>query len=310
MQFAVDPAALPIGNGAVCGVNALGNLSFGNCCDTADDLRTYKCSQYCSTSSKVGDWYQCIIKVGENNGTIDPSRVFCQSQVRANNTVTINKSFASLTASPPRKTYYFLILLLSTFLIGTASAEVIPSLAGNLVARQSQPQTSCSIQIVQDYRTFRSPFQVAPAFENCNMCDQIADIQPGITNNNRTINDTSAAEPRYDAFFDLLANRTSHRFPAMSSVELTYQYISQGTGYLALFYGRVSQSLGKHGKYVMVADIQTSAASTQLSLAVAESSATPTAPCQFSPAARSLLRSLLLRRTSAMLWSKPNLGSS
>jgi hypothetical protein len=187
----------------------------------------------------VSDWYRCITKIGNNNGTVDPSSVFCQSQALGNNTATLKQSFASLQSSPPRKTYYFLLLLLSTFLIGTASAEVIPSLADDLIARQSQPQTSCSIQVVHDYTKARNPILVSQAFNFCNMCTQNVDVQTGIRNNNRTINGTSAAEPYYDAFFDVLANRTGYVFPAMSSLEVNYQFISQSAGYLTLYFVQV-----------------------------------------------------------------------
>jgi hypothetical protein len=235
------PGVLPIGNEAVCGVTTLGNVSIGSCCDSPNDVRNYKCSQYCTTSSDAAKWYQCV--VGGSNSFVDPNFVFCQSRAIANNTVTLKKSFACLHASPPRKTYYFMLLLLSTFLIGTASAEVIPSLAGNLVARQSQAQTSCSIQVVGDYTQAGGPKKVARNVPFCptQVCRETVDVQTGITNNNRTINRTSAAEPRYDAFFDVLANRTGYMFPAMSGIDFVYQYVYSEANFLTLYFIQVGR---------------------------------------------------------------------
>jgi hypothetical protein len=170
--------------------------------------------------------------------------VFCQSRAIANNTVTLKKSFACLHASPPQKTYFFLLLLISTFLIGSASAEIIPSLAGNLIARQSQAQTSCSVQVVEDYTQAGGPNKVSQTIPFCpsQVCRQTVDVQTGITNNNRTINGTSAAEPRYDAFFDVLANRTGYMFPAMSGIDFKYQWVYSEANYLTLYFIQVGRS--------------------------------------------------------------------
>jgi hypothetical protein len=140
-----------------------------------------------------------------------------------------------MSASAPPKSYVLLLLLLSTFLIGSASAKVVPSLATpkELAARQSSPQTSCSIEVLNDYTTLRINSLKVTNTVGCDAtpnsdesCAQGFPINTGITGNNRTINDTDAAEPRFDAFFDLLSNRTGHFFPAMSSVELMYNFLT------------------------------------------------------------------------------------
>lgn len=43
--------------------------------------------------------------------------------------------------------------------------------------------------------------------------------------NNRTVNGTSAAEPEYDEFFGVLQNQTNRLFPALSGVELMYNFV-------------------------------------------------------------------------------------
>lgn len=55
-------------------------------------------------------------------------------------------------------------------------------------------------------------------------------IDTGITNNNRTINGSSAASATYDAFFDKLSTQYKRQFPAMSSVELFWEFTCGGGG--------------------------------------------------------------------------------
>jgi hypothetical protein len=142
-------------------------------------------------------------------------------------------SSAFITAAAPSKSYILLFLLLSTFLIGSATAKVVPSLATakQLAVRQSSPQTSCSIEVLRDFTTLRINSLAVTDTVSCGApsrpyCGVGFNIDTGIRSNNRTINDTTAAEPQFDAFFDLLSNRTGHFFPAMSSVELMYRYLA------------------------------------------------------------------------------------
>ncbi|RMY53642.1 hypothetical protein D0865_05148 [Hortaea werneckii] len=53
-------------------------------------------------------------------------------------------------------------------------------------------------------------------------------VDTGITNNNRTINGTSAADAQYDGFFDVLSEKYGRQFPAMSSIETEIQVAKPG----------------------------------------------------------------------------------
>ncbi|KAI7198412.1 hypothetical protein KC316_g14158 [Hortaea werneckii] len=53
-------------------------------------------------------------------------------------------------------------------------------------------------------------------------------VDTGITNNNRTINGTSAADAQYDGFFDVLSEKYGRQFPAMSSIETEIQVAKSG----------------------------------------------------------------------------------
>jgi hypothetical protein len=186
------------------------------------------------TSSGVVEWNDCVSK---NSNITDFQDIFCQAQVSGNNTQTVKPkdSAAFTSASAPSKSYVLIFLLLSTFLIGSTTAKVIPSLATakQLASRQSSPQITCSIEVLQDYTVPRSNSLSVASAVSCDLptnsskyCGFGFNINSGINSNNRTINGTTAAEPKFDSFFDLLANRTGHLFPALSSVEFAYSFLA------------------------------------------------------------------------------------
>jgi hypothetical protein len=206
---------LPATNGSVCGVRSLQKLSLDKCCN--GELRTYHCQQYCSTTSGVVDWNDCVSK---NSNITDFRDIFCQAQISGNTTTSVKPkgSAAFITATAPSKSYILVFLLLSTFLIGSATAKVIPSLATakQLAVRQSSPQTSCSIEVLRDYTTLRINSLAVTDSVACDApsqpyCGVGFKIDTGIRSNNRTINDTTAAEPKFDAFstYSLTAPVTS-----------------------------------------------------------------------------------------------------
>jgi hypothetical protein len=54
-------------------------------------------------------------------------------------------------------------------------------------------------------------------------------LETGILLNNRTVNGSSAAEPEYDEFFELLQEQTNRSFPALSGTDVFY-YLAVGGG--------------------------------------------------------------------------------
>jgi hypothetical protein len=174
----------------------------------------------------VKDWYDCIAK---KTNITSISDVFCQARVSGDNTQSVKpSSFAPMQMSAPRKGSVFLLFLVSTLLIGTTTAKIIPTMADNLVARQSGPRTTCAIQVARDFTAVRNESLTVSSSMGCgasNPCAIGINIDSGIANNNRTINGSSAAEARFDNFFTLLSDRTGHAFPAMSSIELYYNFL-------------------------------------------------------------------------------------
>jgi len=65
--------------------------------------------------------------------------------------------------------------------------------------------------------------QVSPSFSG--FAGVGTPITTDITRNNRTINSTSAADGKYDAFFDVLSKQFGRQFPAMSSLEIFYEFV-------------------------------------------------------------------------------------
>ena len=56
-----------------------------------------------------------------------------------------------------------------------------------------------------------------------------------LDDNNRNLNGSSAAEPDFDAFFDVISISTGGRkFPAMSSVNVTHGFVGKASQIIAL----------------------------------------------------------------------------
>ncbi|WPH05122.1 Hypothetical protein R9X50_00802400 [Acrodontium crateriforme] len=132
-------------------------------------------------------------------------------------------------ASTPRYTHVILLLILG-FFFSNVSAAIIPSLS-NGIERRAESSTSCRISVDRNYTTTSSSSIEVSAVFNCDNYDDIpfcsfgVPISSPINANNRTINGTSAAESMYDDFFEILQNQTGRQFPAMSSLDMTYEFV-------------------------------------------------------------------------------------
>lgn len=210
------------GSDRVCGYQTRNTSLLQSCCSSGE-VKQYACWSYCATDRTFPSVASCLNKnLGSPNATNSPHGLFCQG----NSTGTIREQVSSSTGVPrvPGPTFGSVMLLaclVAAFLIAPTSAAIIPSLdpTNKLARRQS---SSC--QYNEDHHFVRAGRQrkVSPSFSG--FASQGVPIDSGIENNNRTINGTSAASSSYDAFFDVLANTTGRQFPAMSSVELTYEF--------------------------------------------------------------------------------------
>ena len=189
------------------------------CCTT--EVRNYQCWHYCESNATIGDWAMCVSQItgGAGSSINSPQNIpFCQGALMSNNTETLRSS--SYRSATPKICWIVLTLLIGFLFVGPTHATIIHSLGDGLAKRQSAGD--CVFNVDQTYTTQinqvqnfgGSRFSGQPAVE--------IDAETPLDANNRTLNGTSAAEPEYDEFFDVVSNVTNgRRFPAMSSVRLS-----------------------------------------------------------------------------------------
>lgn len=216
----------------VCGYQTLNQTLLRNCC--SGEVKQYACWSYCATDDSFGNVANCLNKnLGDRNATSAPNGFFCQG----NSTGTIREQVSSSAGAPRARgpTFGSIILIASlvvAFLIAPTSAAIIPSLNPEhhlLARRQSSSDSTCTYTESHHFIRSGRQFTVSPTFSG--FASQGGLIDSGITNNNRTLNSSSAAETYYDGFFDILSNVTGRQFPAMSSVELFYEFSCRGSCY-------------------------------------------------------------------------------
>lgn len=198
----------------VCGIQSANTSSIQSCCD--GEVQLYWCNAYCETSMSAVEFSQCFF----NNTDSDPiysGFTYCQDSISSTQNETISTSFGvPRTGSPPR---LLLALFLTLLAVLPASAFVVDSLDGGLTRRQSD-SSDCSFEIDSKYASQGEGIVLTATVGGSSTLASGAYVNTGTTQNNRTVNDTSAAEPGYDAFFDVIANLTGRRYPALSGISL------------------------------------------------------------------------------------------
>lgn len=229
----------------LCGVRSLNQSLLHSCCSDSHVL-TSDCQTYCATNDDINDWAACIMK--HSNSTA-PADIFCQRGILGNNSESVKKSSASYSKPLSRVSYLLFFLAFTAIFFGNASAKTIPSLAHNRLIGRAGSQSSCTIDISKNYTTIGKSQKVSDDFP----CEQSlcvtgdVTVSTEMTSNNRTINGTSAADSKYDGFFDILQNKTSQWFPAMSSIELLYSFASgPGSVHLAFTPFAVCKTKSNH----------------------------------------------------------------
>ena len=209
----------------VCGLRS--NRTIAERCCGSVEVRQYQCWLYCEHSSSINKWGECI----SGNSTTSDWGAFCQGNIASNITESLaspSTSFAFRSSAP--KFGWMVFMLIATFLfIGPAQAFTVPSLGDGLAKRQSD--SGCTLTIDRNYTSLQhSTRQVSSHYvSQCGKnsgCGFGFNIVTPLTENNRTLNGTSASEPEFDAFFDAVSNATSGRkFPALSSANLSLDLI-------------------------------------------------------------------------------------
>lgn len=210
-------------NSRVCGVQTNRTLA-ERCCGPAE-IQEYQCWLYCETTDSMNDWAQCVSGGNSTaNATAAAFGSFCQGGLVSNNTERLTS--AAFRSSAPKYSWAILALVVAFLFVGPAQAAIIPSLDTSLAKRQSDG--GCGLRMESNYTSLQHGSKKATPSFDCtnaagNFCAFDVQVETSITENNRTLNGSSAAEPEFDAFFDLVSSLVHGRkFPAMSSVELSH----------------------------------------------------------------------------------------
>lgn len=198
----------------VCGIQSANTTSIRPCCD--GEVHLYWCNAYCETSMSALEFSQCHANSTNTNVT-SAGFTYCQADISSTQNETIQTSSGVPRAGSPSR--LLLALFLTLLAVLPASAFVVDSLDGGLTRRQSD-SSDCTFKIDSNYTSQGEGIVLGPTVGGSGITAVGAPISTGTTQNNRTVNDTSAAEPRYDAFFDVLSNLTGRRYPALSGVSL------------------------------------------------------------------------------------------
>jgi hypothetical protein len=143
-----------------------------------------------------------------------------------------------------------IFMLVAAFLfISPAQAITVPSLDNSLVKRQSS--SGCSLSIDSNYTSLQHGSKKVSADFDCTrapggFCAFEVPVITPLNENNRTLNGSSAAEPEFDAFFDVVSKSTGGRkFPALSSINVTQGFVGRPARIIALGWTPISVWFGK-----------------------------------------------------------------
>ncbi|KAI7479011.1 hypothetical protein KC351_g7805 [Hortaea werneckii] len=207
-------------SGHVCAMQTQNETAMQACCD--GEIMTYTCWKYCATDQFVGQFGNCLSE--QMNITDPPYSLYCMGNTNGTIRETVT-SFGMRRAKVPGLGASLLVACILAFFLTPASAAIVPSLADRSVVKRD----TGNCNFTED-RTFtqlgRSRKLTATAGAGISAFGQ--NVDTGITNNNRTINGTSAADAKYDGFFDVLSEKYGRQFPAMSSIETEIQFGKPG----------------------------------------------------------------------------------
>ncbi|KAI7785383.1 hypothetical protein LA080_007219 [Diaporthe eres] len=190
----------------VCGIRSANTSSIRSCCD--GEVQLYWCNAYCETSMSAVEFSQCFFN-NTNTDAIYSGFTYCQDSISSTQNETIQTSFGvPRTGSPPRVLLTLFLTLLAVLL----------------------PPPSCK------YASQGEGIVLTATVGGTSTLGSGAYVNTGTTQNNRTVNDTSAAEPGYDAFFNVLANLTGRRYPALSGISVHMQWASENVDSRLYFY--------------------------------------------------------------------------
>lgn len=215
----------------VCGIqiyNASDALT--SCCD--GDVQTYWCNSYCETQLNAASFEQCYLN-NTNQGSESPTGLaYCQSGISSTYVGSSGDSSSSssspVTRAPSLRLLTAALLLLGLILVTPASASAVHSLDGGLT-RRATDASACTFAIQRNYTTIGTPRTVSDRVAGGGAALSVGMTAVSVGGNNRTLNGSDAADPRCDAFFEVVGNLTGRRFPAMTGLSLTFEWVTAGS---------------------------------------------------------------------------------
>ncbi|GIZ42100.1 hypothetical protein CKM354_000538000 [Cercospora kikuchii] len=232
---------LPTGTNGACGFRATNRTALEACCPPESEVQEHLgCFLYCEypglNASGAASFGSCIAGTGnqttnqdtdQSNGQQRATDAFCQYGFRLRINATAISTSAARHIQPPRISNVLLgLLLLTIFWLPVSANHFRPQAMSStgLHQRQSEgcefEQTSSSILAGQEV-PISGPSSCATGSSE-GVCGLDFLIEDTMTISNRTINGTLAVTSEYDDFFEMLSQKTSRPFPAVSSVKSNY----------------------------------------------------------------------------------------
>lgn len=222
----------------VCGIQIYNaSDALRPCC--SGDVQTYWCNSYCATDMDAASFERCYLNHTQSSSSIanastagNPGTVYCQSRINSSyNQSNANASSSSAAARAPSPRLLSTLLLASVFLLLLATP-----------ASASDAADGCTFSVDQNYTTSGRARVVSARVDGANIA--AVGTAVSVPDNNRTLNGSSAAEPRYDAFFEVVGNVTKRRFPATTGLEMFFEWTTNGqTTFLQFIPALVSLSI-------------------------------------------------------------------
>lgn len=195
------------------------------CC--SGSVQNYFCNSYCATDMSILQFESCYFNsTGTNSSTqLSAGRIYCQGNITGTTEESLKTSFATPRARPT-SSHVLLALLVGLLLVSPSLASVVHSL-DNGVTRRATDTSACTFDIDQTFTTIGRQLTESARYDGTNI--ESVGVNIDVSGNNRTLNGTSAPDAKYDAFFDVVANLTSRRYPAMTGMSMYFEWITGGS---------------------------------------------------------------------------------
>lgn len=209
----------------ICGVRSQNVTIPAECCN-GSEVHTFGCAYFCGTNDYIDEFAKCV-RQKDLSSSIGNAQFFCQAGIRGNNRQESKTSSAKPRYHTPQPTWLLFVLIFVLSLSGTTSATIVPSLSGDDWHSVKRAESSCDVQIANNFTTLRSNTLGVGGKFDCQQggCAMGIGLDSGLNQNNRTINGTSAADAIFDSFFKALSNKTGRYFPALSSLQMRYDFL-------------------------------------------------------------------------------------